>query len=134
MAPSCPFPQKRRRHRGPRGPRSPFLWGETIRSRANFAFSVAGQLGRIRASGVKKVERVFRSCRPNVKEPNRFIRLQAGLCGLTELGLSGREKDLSPGTQASWVHGRPFCTKIRPYRPKKGLFFDSGSFSQLFFA
>jgi len=93
-------------------------------SRADFAFSVTGQLGRIRASGVKKVERVFfRPCRPNVKGPNRFIRPQAGLCGLTELGLSGGEKDLSSGMQAFWVPGRPFSTIIRPYRPKKGLIF-----------
>jgi len=63
-------------------------------SGADFSFSVAGHLGRIRASAVKKVERVFfRPCRPNVKGPNRSIRHQAGLCGLTELGLSGREKD-----------------------------------------
>ena len=97
-------------------------------SRADIAFSVAGQLGRIRASGAKKVEKAFfRPCRPNVKGPNRFIRPQAGLCGLTELGLySGREKDLSPGMQAFWVNGRSFSTKIRPYRPKKGLIIRLG--------
>jgi len=59
---------------------------------------VAGHLGCIRASGVKKVERVFfMPCRPNVKGPNRFIRPQAGLCGLTELGLSGGEKPRNAG-------------------------------------
>jgi len=92
---------------------------------------VAGQLGRIRASGVKKVERVFfRPCRLNVKGPNRFIRPQAGLCGLRELDLSGREKDLGPGMQAFSVHGRPVSTKIRPYRPKKGLIFRLGNEGQ----
>jgi len=44
-------------------------------SGADFAFSVAGQLGRIRASGVKKVETVFfKPCRPNIKGSNRSIR------------------------------------------------------------
>jgi len=68
---------------------------------------------------------LLQAFRPNVKGPNRFIRPQAGLCEFTELGLSGGEKDLSPGMQAFWVPGRPYRTKIRPYRPKKDLFFDS---------
>jgi len=85
-------------------------------------------LGRIRASGVKKVERVFfRPCRSNVKGPNRFIRPQAGLRGLEELSLSGREKDLSPGMQAFWVPGRPFALKSGRIGPQKDLFFDSSS-------
>jgi len=76
-------------------------------SRADFAFSVAGQLDRIRASGVKKVERVFfKPCRPNVKGPIRFMRLHgAGLCGLRELGLSGRETGLKPRNAGAGLLG-----------------------------
>jgi len=55
-----------------------------------------------------------------------FIRPQTRLCGLAELGLAGREKDLSPGMQVFWVHGRSFSTKIRAFRPNKGLNFRLG--------
>ena len=46
----------------------------------------------------------------NVKRPNRFIWPQAGLCGLAELGLAGREKDLSPGKQGFYFSERPTST------------------------
>jgi len=66
-----------------------------------------------------------RPCRSSAQGPNRPIRPQAGLCGRTQLGLTGREKVLSPGMQVFWVHERPFSAKIWAYRPKNGPFFDS---------
>jgi len=107
--------------------------GETIRpcgSGADFAFSVAGNLGRILASGVEKVERVFfRPSRLKVKGPNRSIRPQTGLCGLTEFDLSDREKDLSPGMHKPFGSTEGLLVlKSGRIGPKTVLFFDSGCF------